>query len=208
MWIAWKIPWQLSARLASSFVPRCDRQASTFFCADTRFRIEGHPPRLRAFPHLLLHALFAQFPDEWRNRIIGHRWALEAFWDGMSANDKRHATLAAYGVDRVSCRRRCVPLLVHEDGVPCANRKSLDVISWQSILGSGFSTSVKFLITGIFNTLKSKHTMPQVWKVISWCFTVLASGVFRTLTGTEKRGRKVRSIVFMQERNSLGATIS
>ena len=76
-------------------------------------------------------------------------------------------------------KKKCVPIIIHGDGVPCTNNHSLDAISFESILAKrGMGTACSTLdyivfITVVFTqTIDSVNahglgkTKTQLWKLI------------------------------------------
>jgi hypothetical protein len=79
-----------------------------------------------------------------------------------------------------------IPIALHGDGVPCTKKKSLECLSWSSLLGMGSTLDVKFLATGVFSTTKAKQdehgtdTMDKVWTVIRWSLEACIAGTWPT----------------------------
>ena len=86
---------------------------------------------------------------------------------------------------RPGWRRSAIPILLHGDAVPVVNvgrtgTKSLDCISWRSLLASGHTMAIKLWIFGIVEQCKVKlpgaHTMTKVWRIIAWSLEALFNG--------------------------------
>ena len=85
---------------------------------------------------------------------------------------------------RAQWMKFAIPLLIHGDSVPVISvwrpdSKSLECISWQSLLASGGSLATNILIFSVFEHNKLKNiggtpdTMDVVWKVIVHSFMAL-----------------------------------
>ena len=64
---------------------------------------------------------------------------MEEFWSGIADDDPRLIQLVK---DHPDYKKKCVPIIIHGDGVPCTNNHSLDASSFESILAKnryGFS---------------------------------------------------------------------
>ena len=101
---------------------------------------------------------------------------MEEFWNTIAGVDPRLIQLAN---DHPEYKKKCVPIIIHGDGVPCTNSHSLDTISFESLLakrglGSNCSTlDYIFFITGVFtqtmeseDSLGSGKTKTEMWKFI------------------------------------------
>ena len=82
--------------------------------------------------------------------------------------------------------------MIHGDAVPVmavgrAGTKSLDVISWQSLLVYGQTVRVKMLAFSMFEQSKIKNlsagidSMARVWKLLVWSLGAMFSGKFPEL---------------------------
>ena len=76
---------------------------------------------------------------------------------------------------------------MHGDTVPVVQvgkpgTKSLEVLSWQSLLGNGLTMATKILMCAIFTQNNAKldidgvDTMDEIWTVLSWSFKALLTG--------------------------------
>ena len=101
---------------------------------------------------------------------------MEEFWSGIANDDPRIIQLAK---DHPGYKRKCVPIVIHGDGVPCTNNHTLDTISFESLLakkndGTICSTlDYIFCITGVFTqTMDHKNTgglgktKTELWKCV------------------------------------------
>ena len=136
-------------------------------------------PHYYLAPHKLMHFMYINFKKAFQDKVLGPDGAIEEFWSGVAADDPRLIQLAGHHPD---FKRKCVPIIIHGDGVPCTNSHSLDVISFESLLakkGMGTACSTLdyiFCITGVFTQTidcddqKPSHglgkTKIQMWKFI------------------------------------------
>ena len=117
-----------------------------------------------------------KFKKAFKNEILGQDGSMEECWSNIADDDPRLIQLAN---DHPDYKKKCVPIIIHGDGVPCTNNHSLDAISFESILakrGMGTACSTldyMFFITGVFTqTIDSLNanglgkTKTQMWKLI------------------------------------------
>ena len=127
-------------------------------------------------PHKLMSYMYKEFKNTFQDAILGQEGAMEEFWSGIADDDPRAIQLAN---DHPDYKTKCIPIIIHGDGVPCTNNHSLDTISFESILakrnmGTACSTlDYIFCITGVFTqTIDNKDTnglgktKTQMWKCI------------------------------------------
>ena len=103
---------------------------------------------------LLPHRLFAHWynhhPGVFQKRICPSPQALESFWIATEAAG--HPALVGHDMcARANWRQRAVPIKLHGDGVPITGAgkawsKSVDVYSWNSIMGTGTTLELEFLV--------------------------------------------------------------
>ena len=84
-----------------------------------------------------------------------------SFGSGVPHDDPRLIQLVQ---DHPDYKNKCVPIIIHGDGVPCTNNHSIDVISFESILAkrsvaTACSTlDYMFFTTGVFTqTMESEN---------------------------------------------------
>jgi hypothetical protein len=131
-------------------------------------------PHYYLAPHKLLAFMYNKFKKAFQNKILGQDGAMEEFWSSLADDDPRLIQLAKYHPDY---EKKCVPIIIHGDGVPCTNNHSLDAISFESMLakrgmGTACNTLDMFFITGVFTqTIDSLNanglgkTKTQMWKL-------------------------------------------
>ena len=96
-----------------------------------------------------------QYRASWIARITGVAGTLEEFWDAISSSG---SPLFADHPVRHKDLRRAVPISLHADGVPTvavgkAWGKSLDVFSWNSLVGAGGTKDTNFLVWAVFQSV-------------------------------------------------------
>ena len=74
-----------------------------------------------------------------------------------------------------------VPIAIHGDAVPVlqvgkAGSKSYDVYSFQSLLVSGPTVSIKLLMFGMWVTSADDETWKEVWRTLTWSLHWLFMG--------------------------------
>jgi hypothetical protein len=140
-------------------------------------------------PHLTVSFLWEKFREIFVSKMLGPRGdadKLEEFWTEVERrNDPK---LVNHPMKRrKNWRRRAIPITIHGDGVPViavgkAGTRSLDNISWQSLLACGSVISVKLWITAIFlqnlckESIHGIETMDQIWEIIVWSLKWLYIG--------------------------------
>ena len=114
------------------------------------------------WPHEMFAAIYANHRDKFEKYILGgeHR-NIEEFWATMPSRDGM--------VGRPRWRTHCVPLALHGDGVAVANirgksNKTVDVLSWTSLLGGGGTRASWFLIWMCFAHLAKKTGLATTWR--------------------------------------------
>ena len=83
-----------------------------------------------------------------------------------------------------------IPIGIHGDGVVTTGvsrswAKTCDCFSWSSLLASGKTTFVNFLIWACFHQnmahCEDRHTMNQFWRLLEWSFRAMEWGTWPTL---------------------------
>ena len=133
-------------------------------------------PHYYLAPHKLMSYMYHNFKTSFQDTILCKECDMEEFWNTIAGGDPRLIQLAS---DHPEYKKKCVPIIIHGDGVPCTNNHSLDTISFESLLakrglGSNCSTlDYIFFITGVFTTtmesedsLGSGKTKTEMWKFI------------------------------------------
>ena len=135
-------------------------------------------------PHEYLSCLYNEYPGHVRKYVHGEL-PLNEFWANVPSGSDR---LAGHPIQLVAgFRDHAIPLKIHGDVVPCGKAKgrSLEVISWSSLLSAAGSTwDTRAYITGIITSAKFKGdgvdppTVTSIWQVIMWSFGCLCKGVW------------------------------
>ena len=118
---------------------------------------------------------------------------LHEFWDSMQGTPllNGHAVLT-HPCEAAPARRRgtfrdwAVPLSLHVDGVPVTGvgkswSKSLDVVSFCSLLARGSTVQFNFWIWSVFAGLLAQgayNTKNRFWKIVVWSFYWLYRGLW------------------------------
>ena len=135
-------------------------------------------------PHKLFAKIFHERPGAFQASILGGDVSnIRSFWTSM----QNHPIVAS----RPELRGRLdllqvIPIGLHGDGVSYmqlrAGGKSLEVLSWSSLLSRGPTRANSFLIfLAVKSVLKETgfgRSWPQVWKVLAWSFTALSQGIW------------------------------
>ena len=107
------------------------------------------------WPHQCIHDLYHNYPDEFKKRVVPDFTQIRKFWESMDGSPflQNHPMVAQRGWQDTS-----VPLSIHGDGVTATGvgrswSKSVDVLSWASLLASGATLSIFHLIFLLFDTL-------------------------------------------------------
>lgn len=87
--------------------------------------------------------MYRSFHKICQDTIFGKEVAMDEFWKTIADDDLRLIQLAK---DHQEYPKKCVPIIIHGDGLPCTNSHSLDTISFESVfakkkgMGSNCST--------------------------------------------------------------------
>ena len=136
-------------------------------------------------PHTVLSHMFSFNRSKFNQVMFGDHDCngedkLEAFWNEVESRDDPR--LAGHPMRRrPDWKQKAIPIAIHGDGVGAiavgkAGTKSIDVLSFQSILGRGAHTLVKLWMFALWSLCQAKRTdsdydtMDEVWTVILWSF--------------------------------------
>ena len=75
--------------------------------------------------------MYHSFHTAVQDPILGNAGAMEEFLKTIVDDDPRRIQLAK---DHTDYSKKCVPIIIHGDGVPCARSRFLDTISFESVL--------------------------------------------------------------------------
>ena len=134
-------------------------------------------------PHKLFSTLYHSLPQAFRDSLLGGKPTnIGNFWDAMQHHPNLLARPELQGRPDL---KKIVPLALHGDGVAYmqANRagsKSLEVLSWCSLLSRGPTKANSFLMFALCKTVVKEGvfspTWSRVWKILTWSLEALAEG--------------------------------
>ena len=149
-------------------------------------------------PHVWFHHLFHNNRREFHRTIIAEDESPRPFW--VEVAKRRDPRIQHHPLlRRAGFMDNALPVSIHGDGVAVLGigghqAKSLDCISWQSLLATeGGPRELKHYIFGLFDDSKAKQSvdgvdsMDEAWRIISWSFRALFEGKFPS---TDHRGRR------------------
>ena len=119
-------------------------------------------PTTSIWPHELFAALFMYHRSAFDKYILGGDvGSVRAFWDKMPPRQGMQ--------HKFRWKERVVPLALHGDGVSIANirgkgAKTMDTLSWTSLLSTASSRLSVFLIWMCYSHLEKKSGMAPTWK--------------------------------------------
>ena len=139
-------------------------------------------------PHKVFAFLFHTVHAAFVASILGGAASnIVSFWRAMRSHP---FTTARPELQARADLAHVIPLALHGDGVAYmqaqrAGGKSLDVLSWSSLLSKGPTKTSTFLMFVLVKTLAKdfgvSQTWPRVWHILCWSLQVLASGVWPLL---------------------------
>ena len=133
------------------------------------------------YPHELFASLCEHRPKAWQEIMLGGgEQELSKFWADVGPYP--------HMVGRPDYRTKCIPLMVHGDGVALvqagrAGGRGVDVLSWGSIMARKHQTRVTtFLVYLVFSHLTKKtgwaQTWSKVWRHIAWSLQAIFRGLW------------------------------
>ena len=150
----------------------------------------GHSEAVNLYillPHKIFAFLYTSAPSAFENSILGgDKGNVAKFWSAM----KKHPIVTSRPDLQGPGLSKVVPIAIHGDGVNYmqamrAGGKSMDVLSWSSLLSKGATKTTNFLIFLLVKTLAKdfglSQTWPKLWKVLCWSLECLRSGVWPEL---------------------------
>lgn len=154
--------------------------------------IAGPRPVSVIWPHEMFAYLYAAKPATFAKHILGGAEDRPgSFWEAMRGTPKMLARTELLGKDLT----RTIPLALHGDGVAYCQvgrvgSKTLDMLSWASLLAVGPTRETNFLLTGLPKHVVKSQGVGQSWKVfwlrLLWSLRCLEDG---TWPGTDHLGR-------------------
>ena len=136
-------------------------------------------------PHKLFAALYHNLPNAFESSILGGEEAnIARFWNAMQSHPI--VTSRPQLRNRLDLRK-VIPIFIHGDGVQYmqikrAGSKSLEVLSWASLLAKGPTRVSSFLMFCIVKSAVKDwglfQTWGKVWQVLCWSLKALSSGLW------------------------------
>ena len=139
-------------------------------------------------PHKLFATMYHFFPEAFLSSVLGgDENNCARFWSAM----RNHPNLLRR--PQLQARpdlRKVVPIAIHGDGVAymrvkAAGGKSLEVLSWSSLLSKGATRMTSYLmflvVKAVVKDSGMNQTWPKVWKVLCWSLQALAAGTWPLL---------------------------
>ena len=136
-------------------------------------------------PHKLFALMYEHLPDAFEACVLGGSPDnIPNFWKSMKDNPK---LLCRPDLQARPDLHHVVPISLHGDGVSYmqvarAGGKSLEVLSWSSLLCRGPTKVTNFLLFLIVKSVVKDYGVSQTWhkawRVLSWSLQALATGLW------------------------------
>ena len=154
-----------------------------------RLKVKAGVSEERNLTFLLPHKIFAALYHTLRSSFLasvlgGDEANIGRFWSTM----KKHPVVTARPqLQHRPDLHKVVPIAIHGDGVAYMQTrgpgsKTMDVLSWSSLLSRGPTKISSFLIFLIVKTVIKNQgvsqTWPRVWKIRVWSLQALVEGVW------------------------------
>ena len=107
------------------------------------------------WPHVVVASLLKQYKESWKIRICPDESCITHVWTSVAG----HPALDSDALrSRSDLTTRCIPIRVHGDGTPVTalgkpGSKFMDIWNWSSILGTGDTKELSFLIYAVFKVM-------------------------------------------------------
>ena len=146
-------------------------------------------------PHELFACIYTNFKTTWNKRILPSRERLQRFWN----TNKEHPAFSGSKIKHIELYDQLVvPLLLHGDDVPITGVgkgwcQSMTTFSWSSMIGTGTTKELMYLIFGVFEKLRAVDpnqeldTYGQFFTMLSWSFHWLLEGLWPDRDHTGKK---------------------
>ena len=154
-------------------------------------------------PHKLFSCLYHSLPSAFQSSVLGgDSGNISTFWKAM----KDHPVVLARPELQAGGLEKVVPISLHGDGVAYmqtsrAGAKSLEVLSWTSLLSTGPTRTTCFLIFLLVKSLVKDTGLDQswqkIWKVIIWSLSALRKGVWPMVDWEGKEFQDKTSLDFL-----------
>ena len=136
-------------------------------------------------PHKLFAGLFHSLQPAFVSSVLGgDNGNIAKFWAAM----KDHPFLRARPhLQQRPDLAKVVPIAIHGDGVNYmrigrASGKSLEVLSWSSLLSQGATKHTNFLMFLLVKSLAKDtgvdQSWPRIWKILTWSLQALSLGLW------------------------------
>ena len=139
------------------------------------------------WPHERFAGLWTYHRAAFDKFILGGSNAVSDFWEDMPPRPQM--------LDRPDWKQHCIPLALHGDGVSVTNirgkgAKSVEALTWSSLLSRASSKYSIFLIWFAFNHLTKKQgfcqTWNMFWKRLCHSLRALWAGVWPATDGNDQ----------------------
>ena len=134
------------------------------------------------WPRILFHALYNHLPTAFFSRIVPDVSIVEHFWKSVESTEHYMTHPVRH---RANHMRKCVPIFLHADGVPCVGigkswSKMCDVWSWGSVLVTDGNTKASLFLIYAFYALLAigEESYDAFWVGLVWSLKQLYTGKF------------------------------
>ena len=112
--------------------------------------------------------MYSTFRQYVQHKVSGSDGAMNEFCSGVAHDDPRLIQLVT---DHPEYNMKCVPVVIHGDGVPCTNNHALDAISFESIFAThihGVWAQLAALLIAYSSFLRCPHRLRHLMRVLVW----------------------------------------
>ena len=128
-------------------------------------------------PHLFFQHLYKERQEDFKQYVLGGLDDLSSFWSSKSGKRlaAKHPELSRR---RTRLLNKTVPLGLHGDGGEFSHQDSVNVISWNSLVGVGETKHKRFVFTLLKKSQMKENceTWDALWKVFAWSINVILFG--------------------------------
>jgi len=126
-------------------------------------------------PHLFFAHLFGERKEEFAHAVLGGHKDCRSFWcsDEGKKIASEHPVLKNKTAEDLYAT---VPLGMHGDGGAYSKQDSLYVVSWNSLMGLGSTTSKRFIFTLLRKAKMLVDTWAAIWTIFAWSMNILLDG--------------------------------
>lgn len=133
-------------------------------------------------PHEIFSSLFHEYPDAFRAYMAPSSEAISEWWAAVDGSQQFREHPCR---ERPTLRTRGVPLSLHGDGVPIVGvgtsaSKSMDVISFTSLLATAATKQITYMVWCCYAHLYSqawgRRTLDAAMRIIAWSLEALQMG--------------------------------